>query len=281
MEPKTTNQYPMQPRELWKQEKEETTVDLVEIFYLFWGNLWKIAVCFVLGMVVAFGGTYLGKFFQLAPQYKATASVYVMPASSDPIDFVKILPGIPNDESLLSDVVDVMKKMENPPSDESLIADYKELLLSRPLLQDVVDDLSLDVDYTALEKMIEVSDTKDTHVVKIEVTSSETQMSADIANDLVKQAAVYYEKFVKMDPPELIEEAVAPAQASNHKAPKYLTNSILGGLLGVILCYGVLLLRYLLNDTFVTPDDILNRYGVQPLAVIPEEKLPGTDSTKR
>lgn len=281
MEPKTTNQYPMQPQEFSEQEREETTIDLVEILYLFWGNLWKIAVCLVLGMVVAFGGTYLGKFFQSAPQYKATASVYVVPASSDPIDFVKILPGIPNDESLLADVVDAVKKMENPPSDESLIADYKELLLSRPLLQDVVDELSLDVDYTALEKMIEVSDTEDTHVVKIEVTSSEAQMSADIANDLVKQAAVYYEKFVKMDPPELIEEAVAPAQASNQKAPKYLTNAILGGLLGAVLCCGVLLVLFLVNDTFVTPDDILNRYGVQPLAVIPEEKLPGTDSTKR
>lgn len=281
MEPKTTNQYPMQPQEFSEQEREEKTIDLVEILYLFWGNLWKIAVCFVLGMVVAFAGTYLGKFFQTAPQYKATASVYVMPDSSNPIDFVKIFTGIPNDESLLSDVVDAVKKMENPPSDESLIADYKELLFSRPLLQNVVDDLSLDVDYAALEKMIEVSDTEDTHVVKIEVTSSEAQMSADIANDLVKQAAVYYEKFVKMDPPELIEEAVAPAQASNQKAPRYLTNSILGGLLGAVLCCGVLLVLYLVNDTFVTPDDILNRYGVQPLAVIPEEKLPGTDSTKR
>lgn len=280
MEPKTTNQYPMQPQEFSEQEREETTIDLVEILYLFWGNLWKIAVCFVLGMVVAFGGTYLGMFFQTAPQYKATASVYVMPASSDPIVLVKILPGNPNEESLLSDVVDAVKKMENPPSDESLIADYKELLLSRPLLQDVVDDLSLDVDYTALANMIEISDTEDTHVVKIVVTSSAAQMSADIANDLVKQAAVYYEKIVKMDPPELIEEAVAPAQASNQKAPRYLTNSILGGLLGAVLCCGVLLVLYLVNDTFVTPDDILNRYGVQPLAVIPEEKLPGTDSTK-
>lgn len=275
------NQYPMQPQEFSEQEREETTIDLVEIFYLFWGNLWKIAVCFVLGMVVAFGGTYLGKFFQTEPQYKATTSVYVVPASSDPIDFVKILPALPGDESLLSDVVDALSKLENPPSDASLIADYKELLLSRPLLQDVVDDLSLDVDYTALEKMIEISDTEDTHIVKIVVTSSEAQMSADIANDLVKQAAVYYEKFVKMDPPELIEEAVAPAQASNQKAPKYLTNSILGGLLGAVLCCGVLLVLYLVNDTFVTPADILNRYGVQPLAVIPEEKLPGTDSTKR
>lgn len=281
MELKTTNQYPMQPKEVSEQEKEEATIDLVEIFYLFWGNLWKIAVCFVLGVAVAFGGTYLSKFFQAAPQYKATTSVYVVPASSDPIDFVKILPALPGDESLLSDVVDALSKLENPPSDASLIADYKELLLSRPLLQDVVDDLSLDVDYTALEKMIDISDTEDTHVVKIEVTSSEAQMSADIANDLVKQAAVYYEKFVKMDPPELIEEAVAPTQASNQKAPKYLTNAILGGLLGAALCCGVLLVLYLVNDTFVTPDDILNRYGVQPLAVIPEEKLPGTDSTKR
>ena len=40
-----------------------------------------------------------------------------------------------------------------------------------------------------------------------------------------------------------------------------------------MLCCGVLVLRYLMNDTFVTPDDVTRYLGVQPLAVIPEADL--------
>ena len=32
-------------------------------------------------------------------------------------------------------------------------------------------------------------------------------------------------------------------------------------------------MRYLLNDTFMTPDDLVKYLGVQPLATIPEADL--------
>ena len=44
-------------------------------------------------------------------------------------------------------------------------------------------------------------------------------------------------------------------------------------LLGAILCCTVLLVRYLMNDTFVTPDDVARYFGIQPLATIPEGDL--------
>ena len=280
MEPNASNQYPMQPRKIAEQEKNEPLIDVVEVFYLFWGNLGKILVCCLLGLLVAFAYTYMQS-RKAVPQYTATTSVYVASASGDPIDLVKILPDLPSSESLLTDVVDAVEKLQNPPSDASLIADYKELLFSRPLLQDVVDDLSLDMEYTALADMIEIGDTEDTHVVKVLVTSDDAQMSADIANDLVKQAAVYYQKFVKMDPPDLIEEAVAPTQVSNQASPGYLINTMLGGVVGAVLCCCVLFVLYVVDDTFIIPDDFVDRYGVQPLAVVPDEKLSEDGSTKK
>ena len=44
---------------------------------------------------------------------------------------------------------------------------------------------------------------------------------------------------------------------------------MLGGMLGAVICCGILLVRYLLNDTFLTPDDLVKYLGVQPLATIP------------
>ena len=40
-------------------------------------------------------------------------------------------------------------------------------------------------------------------------------------------------------------------------SPSYAKNIVLGGLLGVVLCCGVLVVQYLLDDILKTPDDVV------------------------
>jgi len=61
-----------------------------------------------------------------------------------------------------------------------------------------------------------------------------------------------------------------PTQKSS---PSYAKNTVLGALLGAVLCCGVLLVQYLMKDSFDTPDDVAKYLGVQPLATIPEVDL--------
>ena len=75
---------------------------------------------------------------------------------------------------------------------------------------------------------------------------------------------------METEEPNLVEEAIVPAEKAS---PSYAKNVLLGGLLGAVLCCGVLVVRYLMNDTFVTPDDIQKYFGVQPLATIPEGSM--------
>lgn len=230
------------------RQEEEDTIDLVEVFYLFWGHLWQIILCLILGAAAAFAYTYI----LVTPQYEATAKIYIVSASNDSV-------------VNLSDLQ----------IGASLTADYQELLLSRPLLQDVINHLSLDMDYTTLEKMIRISNTADTRILKIVVTSPEPQQSADIANELVTQAGIYLPNIMETDPPNLVESAIAPAEKSS---PSYSQNTLLGGLAGVVLYCATLLARFYMNDTFVTPDDIARYFGVQPLATIPQADLGDFDS---
>lgn len=251
MQRQTLNEYPTQPQIAAVRQEEEDTIDLVEVFYLFWGHLWQIILCLILGAAVAFSYTY----FLVTPLYQATAKIYIVSASNDSV-------------VNLSDLQ----------IGASLTADYQELLLSRPLLQDVINNLSLNMDYTTLENMISISNTTDTRILKIVVTSSDPQQSADIANELVTQAGIYLPNIMETDPPNLVESAIAPATKSS---PSYSKNTMLGALAGAVLCCAVLLVRFLMNDTFVTPDDIAKYFGVQPLATIPEADLGGFNSAGR
>lgn len=240
-----------QEPKVWPAQDSTTEIDLVEVFYLLWGNILKILACVVAGAVLAFGFT----FFFVTPKYQASASIYIVSASNDSI----------------VNLTDLQIGAQ-------LTADYQELMLSRPLLQDVIRNLELDITYKSLARQISITNTSDTRILKITVTDADPQLAADIANELVKQACIYLPKIMETESPNLVEDAVVPSQKFS---PSYSRNTVLGALLGAVLCCGVLLVRYLMNDTFVTPDDIAKYFGTQPLATIPEGNFPGEYRRKK
>lgn len=238
------NQAINQPEaQIVQRQNDDDVIDLVELFYVLWGHAWQIILCLIAGAAIAFAYTY----FLVTPLYKATSSIYIVSASNNSV----------------VNLTDLQIGAQ-------LTADYQELMLSRPLLEDVIKNLDLDMSTSVLSSMISITNTSDTRILKITVTSPDPQESADIANELVNQACIYLPDIMETDEPNLVEEAIPPAYKAS---PSYAKNLVLGGLVGAVLCCGVLVLRYLMNDTFVTPDDVTRYLGVQPLAVIPEADL--------
>ena len=245
------NQAINQPEaQIAQRQNDDDVIDLVELFYVLWGHAWQIILCLIAGAAIAFASTY----FLVTPLYKAASSIYIVSASNNSV----------------VNLTDLQIGAQ-------LTADYQELLVSRPLLEDVIKNLDLkDADgekamsTAALRGMIEITNTSDTRILKITVTSPDPQESADIANELVNQACIYLPQIMETDEPNLVEEAIPPTSKSS---PSYSQNIVLGGLAGAVLCCGILVLRYLLNDTFMSPDDVQKYLGIQPLATIPEGNL--------
>ena len=238
--------------QIQRNPRDEEVIDLVEVFYLLLDHWWQIFLCLVLGAGIAFGVTK----FLMTPLYEATSSIYIVSASNNSV----------------VDLTDLQIGAQ-------LTADYQELLLSRPLLEDVIKNLELmdaegekSMSTRALAEMIQITNATDTRILDITVTSPDPRQAADIANELVEQACIYLPQIMETDEPNLVESAIPPTEKSS---PSTARNVVLGGMLGAILCCGVLLVRYLMNDTFVTPDDIEKYFGVQPLATIPETKMGG------
>ena len=240
-----------------QRPEAEDEIDLVELFYLLWGHAWQIILCLILGAGLALGYTKL----LVTPLYQATSSIYIVSASN-------------NSVVNLSDLQ----------IGAQLTADYQELILSRPLLEDVIENLELTngegqpMSTAALSRMITITNTDDTRILKVTVTSPDPQESADIANELIDQACIYLPKIMETEEPNLVEEAIPPTQKSS---PSTAREVVLGGLLGACLACGVLVVRYLMNEPSVTPDDVAKYLGVQPLAVIPEGDLGDFNAHKK
>lgn len=99
-------------------------IDLVEIFYLFWGHAIQIILCAILGGLLAFGYTR----FLVTPLYQAEAKLYMVSASAGS-----------------------MVSISDLQLGSQLTSDYQQLMVSRPLLEDVIDSLDLNMSYGALK----------------------------------------------------------------------------------------------------------------------------------
>ena len=224
---------------------DETEIDLGEIFYLLWTHIVQIVGLFVAGAVVVF----LLTFFLVTPKYTATSRMYITSGSNSVVDLSSLQVST------------------------QLKSDYQELIKSNSILQDVIDNLSLDEDVDTLKGQISVTNPSDTRILNLSVTTTNAQLSADIANELAKQVKTYLPKVMKSDEPNVFEEAQVPDHKSS---PSYQKNAVIGGLLVALLYCAVIIIKHVTNDTFVTPEDINKVFGVQPLATIPEGKKQGS-----
>ena len=224
------------------QNNDEMEIDLVEIFYLLWDNLLKILICLAIGAVAMFAYSY----FMITPLYKATAKMYINTSSKAVVD-----------------IADLQISAQ-------LRGDYKALMTSRDLLENVIETLDLDYSARQLGRMVAIENPTDTRIITVTATSPDPVEAADIANALANRSREKLPEIMRSEEPIIYEKAIVPTGKSS---PSYTRNALLGGLLGALACVGYLIVKYLMNDTIVTPDDALKYLGVQPLAVIPEGDL--------
>lgn len=221
--------------------EDEEEIDLSEIFYLLWNHVIEIILCLFAGSVAAL----LITVFLITPKYTATAKMYVLSTNKN-------------------SVVDLSSLQMG----SQLTADYEQLITSRPLLEDVIKNLNLqDTTVKDVEKMITIGNPTDTRILSISVTTDDAQLSADMANQIAELAKEYLPDVMNTEDPSVYETAVVPQTKSSPSTTK---NVLIGGVGLAFVYVAYLIVKYLMNDTFSTPEDINKYFGVQPLAAIPE-----------
>ena len=208
--------------------EEETEIDLIDLAWALLDKIHYIVLCFLIGAVIMNAYSY----FLVRPTYKSTAKMYVVSASKN-------------------SVVD----LDALNIGTSLTADYEQLMLSYPVLEQVINKLNLDMDSDTLAKMITLENPTDTRILNINVVSTDPKSARDIANTLSTNAPNVAQK----------------AKLADHKdGPSYTKYTMIGALAGAFLYCMYLVVKYLMDDTIHTADDMEKYFDIVPLAVIPD-----------
>lgn len=221
---------------------DEIEIDLRELFYLLKQKLLIVVAAFVIGGILAGAATYV----LIKPTYRASSLLYVVSASNNSV-----------------------VNLADLQIGTNLTRDYEELLLSRPVMESVIQNLNLTgMSPGGLRGMLSISNKSGTRILQISATTGDPQLSADIANEVAQLAITWLPAVMECNEPHVAEEAVAPTYRAG---PSYTRNAILGALVLCLLTYGVFVVQYLYDDSIRTEADMEKFFGVMPLAVVPEE----------
>lgn len=222
---------------------DDTEIDLVELFYVFLNRIWLLVICMAIGGAAAFAWTACF----IKPVYKTSAEIYVVSASN-------------NSVVNLTDL-----QIGN-----TVKTDYMELMLSRPVLEKVIESLNVNKTVNEIRSMVSITNKADTRILQIAATSTDPQLATDVANELATQSILLLPEIMENEPPNLVSTALFPTAPAG---PSIVKNTLLGAILGFVLCGAVLVVIFLSDRSFKGADDMQKYFGMMPLAVVPTVQL--------
>lgn len=220
------------------QRMNDDEIDLLEVFWTLVHG-WKAIFLAVLIGAVAFGTFH---HFCVKPSFRADVSIYIT-----------------NTESVIT--------LSDLQMSAALTEDYAMIIKSRTVLNRVIDELDLNLDFRELRKLITVENPNSTHIITITVTCDDMELSRNIANALMNVGIDQIYQTVGSGEPTIID--ASEAAAVEEVTPGILSYMLKGALIGAILVCAVLVIRMLTNTTLQTEEDVEKYLQIPVLAAVP------------
>lgn len=233
-------------------------IDLKELFTLFWNRRMEILLITLIAMVVGVAYSY----FLVKPVYNASTTLVLAQTSSTADN--------KNDGAITQSDLALNSK---------LVATYSELIKSKSVLRQVVDNFKdEDLDEEKIKKNVSVQSVNDTEVIKITVKNADPNLAAQIAN---KISEVFTEKVVEIyniSNVNIIDRAEPEDEPSN---VNHIKDIIIFAFIGVVIAVGFVLVLNMLDTTIKTEQDIENISGLLVLSSIPDYDVEQKKSRER
>lgn len=143
-----------------------------------------------------------------------------------------------------------------------LISDYKFLATTKTVREEAAKSIGIE---NTNGCDIDISPVVDTRMVKLSVTCTEPEKSANLSNALTEQLVERISEIMKVDNITIVEYAMVPKSPSGPNKTKIVMNSTI---LGLAFSVGIIILLEFMDNTIQSADDIEKHLGIPVLAQI-------------
>lgn len=235
---------------------DEIEIDLREIFAVCLSWLWLI----LLTAVIAGASAYAFSRYAITPTYESTTRIVILNKESD------------NSTLTYTDLQ----------MGTQLTKDYAELIQSRYVVEQVISTFGLDMTYEQFVDKLEVVTPSDTRIIDITITDPDPVTAKQLVDEVRDVAAIRIKEVMDIEAVNMVDEGNVATAPSNPNVSRW---TIIGFLAGGILATAVVIIRFLLDDTIKSSEDVEKYLGLSTLALIPivstEDEEKGKKKKKR
>lgn len=224
--------------QMGNNNQEETEIDLLELLYQFKKRLWII----VLAVLIAAAGSGLFTHYLIQPLYSSTSKLYILTSSTSITSLADIQIGT------------------------SLTVDYIQLVQSRPVVDQVIENLNLNRTYEELLEQMDFSNPSNSRILVITAKDPDPVLAKDIVDEFANVSKERISAIMKTEEPTVVEYGY---MEDRPVSPSLKKNTAIGGLLGAVLAMGIIAVMYLVDDTVKTAEDVEKYLGLNTLTSVP------------
>ena len=221
-------------------------ISLLELFE----GIKKRFIWIILAALLGGGIAFLASEFLIQPKYEATTTLIL----GKPADYDDKNQGLEYNQVLLN---------------QKLVSTYSEIIKSRAIADEVIENLQLDFTLERFKEEVEVVTVKDTELISVVVKDSIPERAMDIANETAEILRDKIQTIMKVDNVKILDEAILPEE---QVSPRIKRNVALGALLGIMISTFAAVSLELLDTRVKTADELQERFGLPVLGVIPKVK---------
>lgn len=219
---------------------EAIEIDLLELGAVLMRRIWLI----LLVAVVTGASAFAFSRFVITPIYESQTQVYILSKqnSTGALTYSDVQLGT------------------------QLTKDYAQVVKSRFVIEQVIEQLGLGLTYDGLVSRVVVETPSDTRILSITVSDPSPMLAKELADEIRNVASQHITNVMDIEAVNVVDEGNLPSHPSEPSVPMW---TVLGFLIGGFLTAAVVLVRYLLDDTIKSSEDVERYLGLSTLALIP------------
>ena len=223
---------------------EIAEIDLKDLLVLLIRRIWIILLCALTAGALAY--VYTANF--ITPLYRASVTIYVNNLSAQAAQSVDYI------------------SAGNLATSQQLVNTYVNIIRSRTVLEKVVEETGMNVTADDIRDMLSASSIDETEIFEVYVTSPNPEQAAEIANAVAQVAPGVIADIVEGSSTKVIDYAVVPTA---RYYPSFRSNTLVGCCIGGALAAAVLALRFMMDTSVKSEEDLEEMFQLPVLGSIP------------
>ena len=226
-----------------KAENQDLEINIVPLLKEILKKLWLIIL---VGIIVG-GAVFAGAKVLIKPSYRSGFTAYVNNKQ-----------GKKTTDYLTSSDVNAAKE---------LVLTYKSIISSNSILSAAAESIGVDLSYNELAKKVSTEVKDETEIITVYVVDTDPQFAYDYAQAISKTAPAYMAQIVEGSSMKIIDY---PEYSEKRFKPSYTRFALIGFLIGALIVVVFVIIRYFMDDTVKSENDIESSFSIPILGVIPD-----------